>query len=193
MLTSLDGRGERCLAADTQREQGPFRCPECAKEMLLKKGTILVHHFAHRPPVNCAYGSGETMDHMRAKAAIHAVLKESPRVSKLALEEPIRKNAIVVRPDIRFALDGRVFVAVEFQRTSLDPREIERRTSNYFKLNVHVLWIAAWPAKLTPDQRFQPRETDSAIPCCACVRCIADGRGRAPQARRDKRRPCGAC
>ena len=97
---------------------------------------------------------------MRAKAAIFAALRVSPRVSKLAIEEPIRKNGIVVRPDVRFCLDGREFVAVEFQRTSLDPREIERRTSNYFKLNVHVLWVASWPSKLAPDQRYQPRETE---------------------------------
>jgi len=128
--------------------------------MFLKKGTVRVHHFAHRPPVECAYANGETMEHMRAKEEIYTALKSSPRVTKLAIEAPIQKNGIGARPDVRFALDGDTFVAVEFQRASLDPREIERRTINYFKLKVHVLWVTSWPPKLTPYERYRPRETE---------------------------------
>jgi competence protein CoiA len=160
MLTAIGDDGIPRLALEAAREDGPFSCAECGQELVLRKGTVRVHHFAHRRPFACAYGSGETLEHLRAKREIFDELRRSPRVSELAVEEALRERGIVARPDVRFVLDAKICVAVEFQRTSLDIREIARRTAAYRALDVHVLWIASWPAKLQPGERYQPRETE---------------------------------
>lgn len=160
MLTALNANGVHCFAPRTEKSCGPFTCPECHRSLILKKGTVVVHHFAHVPPVNCAYGSGETLEHMRAKMAIYESLSGSPRVSKLDVEKAIIRNGVTVRPDVRCLIDGRHFVGVEFQKTSLDPREIERRTALYNQLKVHVLWVVPWPKAMSHGEKYQPRETE---------------------------------
>lgn len=37
-------------AAERGRE---YRCPNCSKPLVLKKGRVVIHHFAHKPPVLC--------------------------------------------------------------------------------------------------------------------------------------------
>ncbi|NUQ67664.1 MAG: hypothetical protein HUU18_05235 [Phycisphaerales bacterium] len=160
MLSAINADGRDCFAPRTEKSEGPFHCPECHKELVLRKGAVVVHHFAHKPPVNCAYGSGETIEHMRAKLAIYEYLSSSPRVLKLDVEKPIERSGIKVRPDVRCLVDEKHYLGIEFQKTSLDPREIERRTSAYRTLSVYVLWIVPWPAKLVHGERYQPRETE---------------------------------
>ncbi len=160
MLTALDAAGLHCLAPTTEKSRGPFTCPECCRPLVLKKGTVIIHHFAHLPPVNCAYGTGETLEHMRAKLAIYQSLSGSPRVQKLDVEKAITKYGVTVRPDVRCLIDGKYFVGIEFQKSSLDPREIERRTTLYHRLKIHVLWVVPWPSTLCDGERYQPRETE---------------------------------
>lgn len=160
MLSAVDASGLSHFAPTTAKSIGPFFCPECKAPLILKKGTVVVHHFAHKPPVECAYGTGESLEHMRAKLAIYGGLMSSSRVTKLDVEKPIEKDGLKARPDVRCVIDNKYAVGIEFQRSPLDPREIERRTSVYHTLNVHVLWVIPWPKKLVGGGRYQPRETE---------------------------------
>lgn len=103
----------------------------------MRKGRIKIHHFAHKPPVDCAYGLGESELHRRAKQAIFDALTCSPRCEKVSLEASIQGT---VRPDIR-AYIGNVPVAIEVQGSSLTLSEIERRTRHYHDLGVYLLWL----------------------------------------------------
>lgn len=64
LVAQLDTR--RIEAREAAR--GPdYRCPECGRMVILKKGRIVTHHFAHKPPVDCAWGRGESHAHREAK------------------------------------------------------------------------------------------------------------------------------
>lgn len=182
MLTAIDANGGSCFAPQTEKSRGPFTCPECHRTLILRKGTVVVHHFAHVPPVNCAYGTGETLEHMRAKIAIFESLCGSSRVSKLDVEKPIVKNGLTVRPDVRCLVDGAHFVGIEFQRSSLDPREVEKRTTLYRQLGVYVLWIVPWPRKLSDGERYQPRQLERYLHTLyfGCVYFWRSGKGLVP-------------
>src|SRR5687768_1704306 len=47
-----------------------YLCPSCRAELVLKQGRIVIHHFAHKPPTDCAWASGETREHLLAKTVI---------------------------------------------------------------------------------------------------------------------------
>lgn len=160
MLSAVSAFGRDCFAATTEKNEGPFVCPECRKPLVLRKGTVVVHHFAHKPPVDCAYGTGETMEHMWAKYLIHDYLSKSPRITKLDVEKTIQQNELKARPDVRCVVDNRYALGIEFQKSSLDPRQIEQRTATYHQLNVYVLWLVPWPSNLVEGERYQPRETE---------------------------------
>lgn len=51
-----------------QKEQRlRFFCKDCLKEVVLKKGRVRAHHFAHKSPVTCQYGIGKRMLIIRRK------------------------------------------------------------------------------------------------------------------------------
>jgi competence CoiA-like predicted nuclease len=57
-------------AKDVTREDGPFHCSGCRTQVNLKKGSIIVHHFAHFPHTTCGYGPAEGELHKSIKDAI---------------------------------------------------------------------------------------------------------------------------
>src|ERR1044071_3841176 len=95
-------------ALNAEMEDGPFRCPECRLEVILKKGDIYTHHFAHNPGEGCSFGEGwennqegspgESELHKLAKKEIYDALKEHKEVTNLKLERYLDS----VRPDISF-------------------------------------------------------------------------------------------
>jgi competence protein CoiA len=80
MLCAIRQRDTQRVAAwDQQKSDGPFSCPLCVGETILKKGTMKVHHFAHKPPITCEYGRGETERHRECKLTIYEGLRRHPR------------------------------------------------------------------------------------------------------------------
>ena len=138
MLTAIpEGSVEQIIALATIKSDGPFACPECTAEVILRKGRIKIHHFAHKPPVNCIYGVGETELHRTAKQQIYEALLASPQCRNVAIEGSING---MVRPDVRARINGEP-VAIEVQGSNLGLAEIERRTRHYYELGVFVLWV----------------------------------------------------
>ena len=74
-----------------------FVCPGCRETVILKKGHIVVHHFAHYPGSRCEFGTGETLAHLKAKhdmaqsrgGGLNLFLR--PRNTSPILEQPILK------------------------------------------------------------------------------------------------------
>lgn len=117
----------------------------------MRKGTIKIHHFAHKPPVTCSYGFGETEEHRRCKTEIYEALCDSPLVTKAALERPLGD----VRPDISAYIRG-VPVAIEVQISTLPLATVIHRTKEYTKRKIALLWLAQWSDELEND-RISPR------------------------------------
>lgn len=137
---------EKVLARDSERSDGPFFCPECRNDVVLKKGAVKVPHFAHKPPVMCEYGRGESEQHRACKQAIYDALKYSPDLTYCELEMSLGP----VRPDIYFESGG-VKCAIEVQISHLSMDKIISRTRHYDRLGIYVLWLALPDANLAGD------------------------------------------
>jgi competence protein CoiA len=138
-------------ARNVEKGGGPYRCQGCGDILTLKKGRVVVHHFAHRPPLTCAWSRGESAQHYQAKLAIYDALRSDPAVSDVVLEAPVGDVAVA---DILALIRGRR-VAIEVQRSDLSAAQIARRTANYHAMGVYVLWVAL-PCPALADDRYNP-------------------------------------
>ena len=143
--------GDQAIATSESKANGPFVCPECATEVVLRIGSVRVSHFAHKSPVTCTYGAGETDAHRRCKMAIYEALLREPNVRKAALERSLK----TVRPDVSAFIND-VPVAIEVQISTLSMETIIHRTKEYARKGVYVLWLLQWSPYLDAD-RYSPR------------------------------------
>jgi competence protein CoiA len=152
MLTAIHHDGSEAIADEVEWGDGPFHCPECREEVILKQGRIKTPHFAHYPDSQCSYnGTGESDDHRWAKMNIYRELLTAPGVTVVQLERSLGE----IRPDISFTL-GDQQVAVEVQVSALSLDDIERRTCAYAYKHIAVLWTPPHPHGLY-DARYAPR------------------------------------
>ncbi|WP_435452511.1 competence protein CoiA [Variovorax sp. LT1P1] len=151
MLTATRQHDQRkVLARDSERMEAPFTCPACAREMVLRKGQIRIHHFAHAAATVCRLGAGETQEHLEVKQAIFDGLRDQPTVQGLELEKWLGDSIADV-----YAVISGVRVAIEVQRSVLGIDQIVHRTSNYHRMGIAVMWVALPSADLTFD-RYSP-------------------------------------
>ncbi|MTJ91569.1 MAG: competence protein CoiA [Desulfovibrio sp.] len=136
MLTALSSHRTHCYAWVTEKNEAPFFCKECLKEVILRKGSVRIHHFAHKSPVTCQYGLGETDVHHKAKKGIFEALKTNPNCSYCELEKKIN-NAI---PDV-YAVIKKVPVAIEIQRSNITVQDVCDRTLAHHKNGLSVIWV----------------------------------------------------
>jgi len=153
MITSLrSSDGQKVVARDSQKQDGPFFCPKCQNETLLRKGRVKVHHFAHKPPVACQYGQGESEFHRVCKQTIFDCLNQNKSVIACELEKDLGK----VVPDIYFEIYT-VKVAIEVQISSLTMSKIIDRTEEYNRLGIYVLWLPVFGDALEAE-RYAPKQ-----------------------------------
>ncbi len=136
MLVANNQKDTRCKAWLTEKYEGPFCCPECQEEVILKKGQIKAHHFAHKPPITCQYGAGESQKHFTTKQAIYEALEKHQNCKHCDLERVLKG----VRPDISLRINN-IPVAIEIQKSTIDINEIMRRTLCYTQLGIYLIWI----------------------------------------------------
>ena len=119
-------------------EKGPaYACPNCHLEVILRKGQLVTHHFAHKPPVTCSWGKGETEAHRKAKKVLHDAmtargLRAGVECEVLSTEGDRRADVLV------WGRKGESRVAFEVQHQPLDYNTIERRTRAYAATGVRV-------------------------------------------------------
>ena len=152
MLCAIRQSDKQKVAAwDQHKADGPFSCPLCVTDTILKKGTMKVHHFAHKPPITCEYGSGETERHRECKLTIYDGLRRHQRFREVEIE----RRMGTVRPDVSGLMDGIPF-AIEVQISALTMEQIIYRTSEYAKKGIYVLWLALYQMALE-EKRYSPR------------------------------------
>ena len=135
MLRAIDLNNNNYLAWEADKNNN-YLCPVCKSALLLRKGQIRVHHFAHKPPVNCIYGSGESEIHYRIKKELYEYLSKQPNCKKCEIE----RNLGTVRPDISLYVNN-IPIAIEIQKSSLDISIMQNRMQEYYKKKISVLWI----------------------------------------------------
>jgi competence protein CoiA len=143
--------GEIVTAYLASKAHGPFKCPDCGDEVILKTGRRTVNHFAHVNPLACRYAKNESEAHRQCKMEIFLALQKEPHVRNVALERPLGTN----RPDVSVDING-VPVAVEVQISSLSLETIQQRTMEYARKGIYVLWLLQWTPALNA-RRYTPR------------------------------------
>jgi competence protein CoiA len=152
MLTAkVRSTGEQVIAKSATKSDGPFLCPECENEVVLKLGSVRLNHFAHKSATNCEYGKGETEAHRKCKMTIYEALLKEPNVKKAALERLLK----TCRPDVSAYING-VPVAIEVQISTLTMEKIIQRTEEYARKGIYVLWLLQWTPYLD-STRYAPR------------------------------------
>ncbi len=156
MLAANNKSSERRLAWEAEKAEAPFICPSCQGVAILKKGKKKAHHFAHKPPVNCEYGQGESEIHYKAKREIYEALRNYPGCSECGIERIFPG----VRPDVSLKIHND-WVAIEIQKSDIDIDTIQRRTSRYRDLGVSILWVSpqSSPALFSYSQTLPGCET----------------------------------
>ena len=150
-MLSARGKNGTIIAWNAKQDDGPFLCPGCRQEVILKKGYINIHHFAHKPGAECPYNDyhqGESSLHLSAKKAIYEALLMHPEVSRLQLERYMGP----VRPDISFFL-GDIPIAIEMQVSTIQPDVIGRRTREYTRRGIALLWVSPYEEANIKDGR----------------------------------------
>ncbi|HIJ42510.1 MAG: competence protein CoiA family protein [Rhodospirillales bacterium] len=144
MLVALrdDGRIEAARA-----EKGPlYRCPNCRKDVILKKGRIRVHHFSHKPPVSCFWPKGETFAHLTAKSRFRDAFER--RGLKVAVEHEVESLLGDRRADVMVCSPNGRRVAIELQHNTISVEDIETRTEGYLAAGISVIWVPFLPKGL---------------------------------------------
>jgi competence protein CoiA len=154
MLTAIKDR-HKVIARDVERNQAPFICPGCNSEVVLKKGLLKTHHFAHKASCNCQFGQGESELHRQAKQEIYDNLCQ---VDWFTCE--MEKSFDSVRSDIwvKSERTDREY-AIEIQISNLSLPQIIHRTKCYKQLGIYVLWLpvlAERPALLSGELSYRP-------------------------------------
>ena len=148
-IRQLDGRKVGAWEAD--KTERPFLCPCCSEVVTLRRGGIIAPHFAHKPPVTCEYGTGESEEHRRCKIAIYEALINDPRARKCEVERDLG----AVRPDVSAYINN-IPVAIEVQVSNLTLEKIRRRTEEYARLGIYVLWLPVYKESLKREL-YSPR------------------------------------
>jgi Competence protein CoiA-like family len=141
MLVALI-EGNRITAAAAQRG-GVFVCPSCNKALVLKKGRVVVHHFAHKPPILCNWARGETLAHLEAKRVVHEALMA--RGVRAELEFSFETMPGDRRADVMAWSPKGQMIAIELQHTAISADETAERAFAYARAGAAQIWISFLP------------------------------------------------
>lgn len=121
-------------------QRGPeYRCPSCSGVVVLKKGRMVIDHFAHKPPTDCAWAKGETRAHLEAKSFVFEALIE--RGLRAEIEKVVDTLHGDRRADVMVWSPNGCRVAFELQHTPIELNEIEARSFSYARAGIAQIWI----------------------------------------------------
>ncbi len=129
MRFALNSNGQR-IHINQARTGDQFFCPICGGKMIIKKGEINAHHFAHKAILQCEDGWHYDMSEWHFNWQ-----KKFP----VETQEIVKKhNGKTHRADI---LIERTKTVIEFQHSPLMPEEFEERNAFYRELGYKVIWL----------------------------------------------------
>ncbi|RRK11546.1 competence protein [Lactiplantibacillus garii] len=141
MLIAVDQHQTLVPAAQASRH-GQYFCPGCTAPVILKRGAVMVPHFAHQPGSDCqAFSEGETSEHLRGKAQLAGWFERSGYQVRLEAPLPQLKQ----RPDVLVHRAGTAPLAIEFQCSPLSTQRLWERTVGYRQHGYRVLWLLGRP------------------------------------------------
>jgi len=150
---------EEWEAETAYKLDGPFYCPTCFSDVVLRKCSEKVDHFAHKARLSPVLGALETSLHRACKEEICALLKERHPDGKWEVERAIPERKAEKIPMLRPDISGRINdqrIAIEVQASALTIPRIVHRTTAYAKRKIALLWIVPLREPLG-NLPFRPR------------------------------------
>jgi len=108
-----------------------YKCKSCDAEMILKKGEVKIHHFAHKVKDNCVFGKKESKEHYEMKYHLRDLFGRNIEMEKIIFDGDTRHIADVVYDNVVFE--------VQFSPMPFD--EFKKRTLGFSKNGYKVVWI----------------------------------------------------
>ncbi|MFD1040710.1 competence protein CoiA [Virgibacillus byunsanensis] len=114
-----------------------FVCPTCNEPVIVKAGSKIIPHFAHRSTLNCPSSEGgEGPYHEKGKLLLYQWLKNQHLEVGLEVYLP----EIIQRPDLLMRI-GEKTIAMEFQCARVPLEQINSRNAGYMKLGITPIWV----------------------------------------------------
>jgi len=143
MLVAVTNTKERAIAKYAEKNAFEYFCPVCNESVVLKKGKIYIHHFAHKTKSDCEHG-GESNRHMEVKFEVFKLLEHIRFFDNVQMEKRIAVSDDKYRiADIYFEHNGQKFV-IEIQITAIQFNNIIERTIDYNSQKIAPMWMGAW-------------------------------------------------
>jgi competence protein CoiA len=121
---------------------GAFICPFCNTPMIIKAGMIKQPHFAHINTCTSPYGSHpESPEHREGKAFLKRNLPlryPEYKDARFEYEWPIKEVSRIV--DLLAIFPNGHRVAHEVQLASITTETLEKRTNDYRRAGIDVIW-----------------------------------------------------
>jgi len=149
-------------AEEASHQDEPFLCRVCYSDAVLRKCIEKRHHYAHHARLSPAVSDGETVLHQGCLDEILQALKLRFPAGNWAKNRPIPakpdKNLGAVVPDISGRLGGPNDppLVIEAQVSSLSIAAIIKRSAEYTKRRIPILWIVPLKEDLG-EAPFRPR------------------------------------
>lgn len=141
MLIAMDAQHQLVNAATADR-QSDYHCPGCVQPVRLKRGAVVVPHFAHVHATDCdAFSEGESTEHLRGKQQLATWFATSGYTVRLEAGLPDLHQ----RPDILVQRGTAQPLALEFQCSPLSVARLAARTQGYRQHGYQVLWLLGRP------------------------------------------------
>lgn len=81
---ALDSQGNHVSAKTSTKDDGPFKCVICEKELSLRAGSKTPHHFIHRVKSSC---EGNTDEHRTQAESIGSIVQNETEICSVEPEE----------------------------------------------------------------------------------------------------------
>lgn len=168
-LVAITQTGKRFDATMRTREQlrlaratEKFTCQLCGGEMILKPGSVVIPHFAHKAG-ECSTNYGyhpQSLEHYAAKLYVADRLQELyGDVKGISIEKEARLPEAMRVADVMISFPNGDREAHEAQLAKLSTDDLRMRTEAYLSAGVSVVWYFGERSN-TNENRLWCRERD---------------------------------
>ena len=120
-----------------RRRGDTFFCPVCNNKVIMKAGTTVIPHFAHKSGAACeTMHGGEGIYHEQGKLLLYQwLLQQGLNVTLEAYIPEINQ-----RPDLLVNINGKQ-IAIEYQCAKIPKSQIDKRNNGYLDMHITPIWI----------------------------------------------------
>ncbi|MFP8778237.1 competence protein CoiA family protein [Hydrogenophaga sp. RWCD_12] len=151
--------GDEWEAEVAHKIDGPFYCPQCFSDVVIRKCAEKVDHFAHKARVSPVLGPKSKHLHDACAVEFRDAIGARYPDKRWEKERPIpasqkRKIPMLV-PDVSGRM-GDIAVAIEIQVSAMTLPKLLKRTRDYARRGINLVWVVPLSKPLGSDP-FRPR------------------------------------